>query len=311
MLHHYFRHIRLTRVDRSRSVRVLLSIDPGDVRFKKATVACGRRLDPAQVYRAQRRQSSVRLLSDSGRLLRRCGKRLQATGTGKIRIQGLGTYRGALKVVPTASARGSLNVINKVNVNDYVRGSVPGEVPHTWPMATLKAMSICARSIGLSSNVDGHGFQLYADTRTQIYGGVKLETKRTDRAVRRTHNQVATYNGKVAQTTYFSSSGGQTESKFLGAPQVPYLKSVKDPYDYYAPLHRWTVRFSQAQVDANLGPYLRGKLRAIKVLKRGDSPRIDRARLVGTRGTTKVRGDTLQYALGLYDRWAFFKRVKR
>jgi stage II sporulation protein D len=223
----------------------------------------------------------------------------------------LGTYRGALKVVPTASARGSLNVINKVNVNDYVQGSVPGEVPHTWPMATLKAMSIAARSIGLSSNVHGHGFQLYADTRTQIYGGVKLETKRTNRAARSTHDQVATYKGKVAQTTYFSSSGGQTESKFLGAPQAPYLKSVKDPYDYYAPLHRWTVRLSQTQVDARLRSYLRGKLRAIRVLKRGDSPRIDRARLVGTRGTTKVRGDTLQYALGLYDRWAFFKRVKR
>ena len=44
--------------------------------------------------------------------------------------------------------------------------------------------------------------------------------------------------------------------------------------------------------------------------KRGDSPRIDRAKLIGTSGVTKVRGDTLQYALGLYDRWAFFKKVK-
>jgi hypothetical protein len=44
------------------------------------------------------------------------------------------------------------------------------------------------------------------------------------------------------------------------------------------------------------------------VLKRGDSPRIVTAKLIGSRGSNKVRGDTLQVALGLYDRWAHFKK---
>jgi hypothetical protein len=61
-------------------------------------------------------------------------------------------------------------------------------------------------------------------------------------------------------------------------------------------------------MDARLGPYVDGKLRKIKVLKRGDSPRIDTAKLIGSRGSTKVRGDTLQIALGLYDRWAYFEK---
>ena len=61
-------------------------------------------------------------------------------------------------------------------------------------------------------------------------------------------SQVATFGGDVAQTTYFSSSGGRTESGFLGAPEVPYLRSVNDPYDYYSPLHEWTFRFSQAEM---------------------------------------------------------------
>ena len=127
--------------------------------------------------------------------------------------------------------------------------------------------------------------------------------------MRATRNQVVTYRGEVAQTTYFSASGGRTESHFLGAPAAPYDQSVPDPYDYYSPLHRWTFRFTQAEIDSRLGPYLDGRLRQIRVTQRGDSPRIDYAKLVGTGGTTTIRGDTLAAALGLYDRWAFFTKT--
>jgi stage II sporulation protein D len=309
ILHHYFRAIQITTLTRAPLVRVLLTISPTDVAFTQATAACGRELSPARSYLAHRNGSSVRLLSSSGKLLARCGGRLHADSAGRLRIGGVGVYRGALEVVPTESQTGSLNVINALNVNNYVRGSVPAEVPPEWPMATLKTFAVAARSIALSTDVGGNGFALYSDTRTQNYGGVGVETARTDAAVRATRNQVVTYHGQVAQTTYFSSSGGRTESHFLGGPRVPYLESVPDPYDYYSPLHRWTFRFSQAEMDARLGPYLDGRLRRIEVTKRGESPRIEYAKLIGTRGTTTIRGDTLETALGLYERWAFFRKV--
>jgi SpoIID/LytB domain protein len=309
ILAHYYRGIRLAEMPGSPAVTVLLAISPGDVGFSRATSACGSSLDPRRSYRASRRGSSVRLLASSGKPIARCGGRLHATGRGPIRIAGVGLYRGALELVPTESAAGSLNVINRLNVNSYARGSLPGEVPPEWPLATLKAFAVAARSIALSTDVGGNGFDLYADTRTQVYGGVGIESERTDLAVRATRNQVATFAGEIAQTTYFSSSGGRTESGFLGAPDVPYLQSVEDPYDYYSPLHEWTFRFSQAEMNSRLGPYLDGGLRRIKVTKRGDSPRIDYAQLIGTRGTTTIRGDTLAAALGLYDRWAFFRKV--
>jgi stage II sporulation protein D len=205
------------------------------------------------------------------------------------------------------AAGGSVNVVNQLEVNAYVRGSVPAEVPASWPRGALEAMAVAARSIALSTDVGGRGFDLYPDTRTQLYGGVEVESKRTDRAVRETLDEVVTYQGEVAQTVYFSSSGGRTESRFPGGPHVPYLKSVKDPYDYYSPYHRWTVRFSQAEIDAKLGGHVEGSLRRIRVTKRGDSPRIETAKLVGSAGTTTIRGDTLQAALGLRSRWAFFE----
>jgi stage II sporulation protein D len=309
ILHHYFRGIQLTQLPRAPLVRVLLDVSSGDVGFTQATTACGRRLDPSLPYKAHRRGSSVRLLSGSGKLLARCGERLHADSNAIVRIEGVGLYRGALEAVPSDGASGSLNVVNALNVNNYVRGSVPGEVPPEWPMATLKTFAVAARSIALSTDVGGNGFALYPDTRTQIYGGVELESERTDRAAAATRNLAATFQGEVIQTTYFSSSGGRTESGFLGAPDVPYLQSVADPYDYYSPQHRWTVRFSQSEMNARLGPYLKGSLRGIDVTQRGDSPRIDYARLIGSGGTTTIRGDTLQAALGLYDRWAFFEKV--
>jgi stage II sporulation protein D len=189
-----------------------------------------------------------------------------------------------------------------------VRGSLPGEIPPDWPKHTLEAFAVAIRSIALSTDVGGKAFDIYSDTRTQVYGGVKLESKRTNRAAKATRHQVVTYHGKVIQATYFSSSGGRTESRFLGGPKVPYYESVKDPYDRYSPQHRWKFRFSQREMDSRLGPYVDGRLRRIRVLKRGDSPRIVTAKLIGSRGSSKVRGDTLQVALGLYDRWAYFKK---
>jgi stage II sporulation protein D len=307
ILHHYFRGIRITTLQRAPVVRVLLTSTSGEVRFGGATAACGKGLDPSRSYLARRRGSSVRLYADSGKLLARCGPRLHAGGDGLVRIAGVGLYRGALEAVPAGAG---LNIVNSVNVNDYVRGSVPGEVPPEWPMATLKAFAVAVRSIALSTDVGGDGFDLYPDTRTQIYGGAAIEAERTDRAARATLGQVATYDGEVAQTTYFSSSGGRTESGFLGAPRVPYLESVPDPYDYYSPLHRWTFRFTQAEMDARLGAFVPGRLRGIRVTERGDSPRIDYARLIGSGGSATIRGDTLAAALGLYDRWAYFRTVR-
>lgn len=309
ILDHYFRRIRVTTLPRAPLVRVLLDVSRGDVSFSHATAACGRKLNPAASYRAHPRGSSVLLLSGSGRrLLARCGRRLHADGAGIIRIAGLGPYRGALEAVPAGG--GDLNVVNALNVNNYVRGSVPVEVPPEWPMATLKTFAVAARSIALSTDVGGDGYQLYADTRTQNYGGVSAESPRTDRAVSQTRSQVVTYRGEVAQTTYFSASGGRTESHFLGAPPAPYMESVPDPYDYYSPLHHWTFRFSQAEMNSRLGPYVPGALRAIRVTKRGESPRIEYARLIGTRGSATIRGDSLASALGLYDRWAYFRKTR-
>ena len=63
---------------------------------------------------------------------------------------------------------------------------------------------------------------------------------------------------------------------------------------------------SLASAQRRLGRLLKGSLRQIRVLKRGQSPRVVSAEVVGTGGTTKVSGPQLRSKFGLYDTWARF-----
>ncbi len=310
ILGHYFTGTTIGTIPGPRIVRVLLDVSPEDVGFSGATSACGLALDPARSYEARRIANSVALRSSGGKRLANCGRKLRAAGNGAIAIAGLGTYRGALETVPTESEAGSLNVVNALTVDQYVKGVIPNESPPSWPEEELKAQAIVSRSFALTGGVGGNGFDLYADTRSQVYEGLESEYARTDAIADATRGQVVEYQGKVAETLFSACSGGHTESivNVFGS-SVPYLVGVPDPYDYYCPLHTWALRFSGREISAKLGAYLDGRLKQVVVTKRGVSPRIVSAKLVGTGGVTTVSGAELEVALGGYDTWMNFEKV--
>jgi stage II sporulation protein D len=296
-----------------RSVRVLLRDGAGSVSFRGAGSACGSGLNSRKGYVAKRKGSGVVLRNKKGRLIARCGGAMTAAGAPAFTLSGKGTYRGALEVRASGSG---LQAINVIDVEDYVRGVVSRESPASWPIEALKAQAVAARSYGLSTGIRGGTFDLYDDTRSQAYGGVAAETARTDQAVSATHLQVVTYAGKIAQTFFFSTSGGHTEnnefsSLGFGQPPVPYLRGVDDPYeaDAGSPYEHWKRKFSVARISSALRSVgLRGKLRNVVVTQRGSSPRIVHATLVGSGGSTGVTGPELRDALSLPDTWAFFTK---
>jgi SpoIID/LytB domain protein len=308
ILGHYYSGTTIGQVDGVRIVRVLLDISGGDVGFSGAASACGQALDPSRSYKVHRAASSVKLRSSTGMPVADCGRRLRAAGNGRVAIAGVGTYRGALEVVPTDSDAGALNVVNALPVDQYVKGVIPNESPSSWPAAALEAQAVAARSFALSVNVGGNGFGLYNDTRSQVYEGLDSETASTNAAADATRGEVLMYGGDIAETYFSACSGGHTESVqnvFFG-PAIPYLVGVPDPYDYYCPLHSWTLRFSGSEISAKLGGYLDGALKKVVVTQRGTSPRIVWAKLYGTGGVTKARGDQLESSLGAYSDWLSF-----
>jgi stage II sporulation protein D len=310
ILGHYYRGTTIGTVEKAQVVRVLLGISPDDVEFSGATSACGTRLDPERTYEAHRAGGSVRLRSSGGKSIAPCGERLRAAGAGTIEIAGHGTFRGALETVPTESDPRSLNVVNALALEQYVKGVMPNEVPPSWPIEQLRAQSVAVRSIAITGDVGGNGFDLYADTRSQVYEGLESEYEQTNRAAESTRGQVVTYGGEIAETFYSACSGGHTESVVnVFGTAVPYLVGVADPYDYYCPLHKWTLRFTGPEISARLGGLLEGRLKKVVVTKRGVSPRIVTAKLFGTGGVTTVTGSELEVALGGYDTWMNFEKV--
>ena len=300
---HYYTGTEIGKTS-NRVVRVLIA-SGASASFTGATKAAGRRTDPAKVYRAVRAAGGrVSLVSPSGRRMRTVAAPLVARG--KILTTGRERFRRALEFHP--GVLGGIDTVNAVRLEAYLRGVVPRESPASWPAEALKAQALAARTYAITTSRSGN-FDHYRDTRSQVYDGVAAEDPRTDAAIRATRGEVVTYDGDPVVTYFFSTSGGRTEdveNAFIGADPKPWLKSVDDPYDDESPYHRWTLRMSRSEADAKLGSLVKGRFEGIRVLDRGSSPRVVRAEVVGSGGTTRTDGPTLRARLGLRDTWAYF-----
>jgi stage II sporulation protein D len=238
-------------------------------------------------------------LSGGGRTIRFSGP-VRLRGPHGYTLLGGSAYRGAMELRPGVMA------INVLSLDAYVQGVIPGEMPPSWLPEALKVQAVAARSYALATDAGGPLFDQYADTRSQVYRGMSAEQPTTNAAAHDTAGQVVLYDGAVATTFYFSTSGGRTENvenSFAGAAPSPYLKSVRDPYDDISPRHRWQFRYSRARLGAKLGSLCRGRFKAIKVVKHGVSPRVVSADVVCSRSRVRTTGSTLRFRLGLYDSW--------
>lgn len=316
ILTHYYTGTEVSRAD-TQTIRVLLQQNRDRVTFTGASRAGDRSLTPSKTYVARVADAGVLLSDNEGKEVGSFGAPLSIASTSGFRLGGGaingvtdGTYHDNLELRP--STGGGLTAVNAVSLDSYVQGVVPGEMPSGWHPEALKAQAVAARSYALTTDRGGPVFDQYPDTRSQVYRGVTSETSSTNAAVRATAGEVVKYQGKVAVTYFFSTSGGKTENVenvFYGASPTPYLKSVEDPGDVISPRHRWTFNFTTKQIQAKLRPYLSGRLQAVKIRARGASPRIVAADVVGSRGTRRVTGTNLRQALGVYDNWMRFKRV--
>jgi stage II sporulation protein D len=198
--------------------------------------------------------------------------------------------------------------VRKVPLERYVRGVVSAEVSPSWPLAALEAQAVASRTYALTAHAGGSKFDVYADTRSQVYRGMAAQTPQTDTAVAATAGQIVTYAGSPAITYFFASSGGRTENvenAFGGSEPQPWLRGVADQYER-GDEHTWKAALSFASAAAKLRGLVRGRFEGIEVTKRGFSPRIVTAYVLGSRGRTAVSGGQLAARLGLFSTWAYF-----
>ncbi len=196
---------------------------------------------------------------------------------------GAAEYRGSARFLRTDAG---LTVINYVDIEDYLKGVVPGEMPSSWPEEALKAQAVCARNYAISNwnKFSKYGFNLDDTTQSQVYSGVKAETPQTNKAVEETQGIYLKYNDQYANTFFFSSSGGHTESsEYAWGGKYPYLVGVEDPYDTS---REWTVPYTPDEIEeklAGIGVNI-GDVTDLQVIETSPSGRIIDLKIVGTDG---------------------------
>ena len=218
-----------------------------------------------------------------------------------------GTALGSVSAKKTIRVLVGSKVI-KLPIERYVRGVVSAEMPSSWPMAALEAQAVASRTYALTSHAGGSRFDVYSDTRSQMYLGVAAETAATNSAVAATAGQVVTYAGRPVTTYFFSSSGGMTENienGFIGASPQPWLKGVPDPYEEPS-VSRWRTSMSFSSAASSLSGLFKGSFRGIEVLSRGVSPRVVTANVLGSKGSSTITGGELAGLLGLQSTWMRF-----
>lgn len=194
-------------------------------------------------------------------------------------------YRGTLEVTKVPNKDNQFNLINIIDVESYLRGVVPNEMPVRFGVEALKAQAVLARNYVLKPREKNyHNFDVCDSVACQVYYGANTEKELSDKAIRETENIVAMHNDELILALYSSTAGGYTESyenafstdmangvRMFPGVGKPYLKGVPDnketsllhsesaarkfytstpeTFDNASPYFRWTKEWEQKELE--------------------------------------------------------------
>ncbi|MBR9977970.1 MAG: SpoIID/LytB domain-containing protein [Bacteroidetes bacterium] len=228
-----------------------------------------------------------------------------------------------------ASDGSGLYVINVLPLEEYLKSVLPREIGRNRKSDEINAIlaqAILARTYAMTkiSLPLTRLFDVYDDTRDQVFGGLTGRDALTTLAVERSKGQVLTYGGTLAECYFHSTCGGHTEASSLvwRRPQSkPYLRGIRDSgrhtdYCRISPSYRWSEEYSREEIEATLRAFLPSANDAILpsdipaekwylldmlILKRGVSGRVTLLQVImGNRMQQRsyyLHGDRIRWAL--------------
>ena len=149
-------------------------------------------------------------------------------------------------------------VIDNVPIEEYVVGVLAGEMPISFDIEALKAQAIASRSYVMKQIeknihkeydvVDTVMNQVYLDKQYLLAVWSDSYTSNINKiktAVLSTKGEYLSYNGKVAEALFFSTSPGITEnSEEIFVSKEPYLRSVSSTWDDISPVYTSTFTYT-------------------------------------------------------------------
>ena len=231
----------------------------------------------------------------------------------RIRVDGR-EYRGVIHIVPEGDR---LNIVNELDLENYLRGVVPVEIGHlkASQIDAVKAQAVAARTYALANRGrrKTRGFDIYATVADQVYRGFAVETHVSDVAIAETHGVVASYKGRMISPFYSSTCGGRTENihEAWNSPAVSYLRSVKDEgrgvvFCRPSPVYRWTVEWDRGTLERILATTLPSRsrrvngpveIRDLRIRRRSKSGRVQELEIKTQQGNFRVKGDEVRRVL--------------
>ncbi|AFY73658.1 SpoIID/LytB domain protein [Synechococcus sp. PCC 7502] len=221
-------------------------------------------------------------------------------------------YAGTLRL--QKNAHQSYTLVNQVPLETYLRGVVPHEIGYKAPYPAIEAQVILARTYALASRhrfaVDD--YQLCSTTQCQVYRGLEETSELADRAIADTKGQVLTFNNKVIDALYSSTTGGITANynDLWDGRKRPYLTSVLDSVNPFDPnkldlssednfrafikqkagfneetwsAFRWRVESSMEEIKTTVREFLRlsgdmdtkfNEIKSLRIVQRSPSGRV-------------------------------------
>lgn len=233
-----------------------------------------------------------------------CNLRLTYATSGENLVLNDVKYRGKLDFKMISSK--GLQVVNVVPFERYLYSVVPTEIGSSSHAEALKAQAVIARNYAYN-NLNRHksaGFNVCASVHCQAYKGMSKEATSSTNAVKETAGQLVLYDGKPASCYYYSSSGGMTEDvRYVwGNTDIPYLKSVEDPYETNDTTnYTWSKTFTFAEVTTKLknnGVNI-GDVTGINIDSVTPAGRPYKITVLGTKGSKEYKNESCRTFLGL------------
>lgn len=222
-----------------------------------------------------KRVAGVFELSINGRIIaKNCDTLVIDCPNGLLGVQNLkrnghlATYHGVFELTPKNSD--VFYLVNVLDLESYLKGVVPNEMPVRFGLEALKAQTVAARNYVLMPRTRCYKeFDVDDSVASQVYFGAGTENPLSNQAIRETEGLVALYDWNLILAQYCSTAGGYTENyehafsdgKVFPSKPKPYLKgkpdilsvgplnreeeaklfymSFPDSYDIKSPYYRW------------------------------------------------------------------------
>ncbi|MBL8990300.1 MAG: SpoIID/LytB domain-containing protein [Phycisphaerae bacterium] len=203
-------------------------------------------------------------------------------------------YPGTLRLTArTDVSQRAFDIIESVQMEEYLKGVVSAELPSQWPVGAFRAQAVAARSYAVHerarSRAAGKPFDVESTVADQAYKGAS-ELPQAVQAVRETRGVILTWMGGPLRAYYSSTSGGRSASARDTWPigpgyeynlAGPLQATAREHADEASPLHRWTVVRSRAELTQRLRQWGRTNGHALRNITALDSIKVSSVNEVG------------------------------